>query len=64
MNSIIKYFKFIPDFTITMSLWVLYIFGFAFLYMPCLIVAFPLSRDREAMFQKLNHIFYGFFFSF
>jgi len=50
------------DFTVTLILWVYFIFGFLILYLPRYLAALG-AADREAGFQRLNHLFFSRFFS-
>jgi 1-acyl-sn-glycerol-3-phosphate acyltransferase len=59
----VRYRPFI-DIGITLSLWAYFIFGFLFFFSPFYMAASLLTKNREAVFQRLNHYFYRSFFFF
>lgn len=61
--SLFKIIKFPIDFILTCIYWFYFIFGYLLFYLPVLFLIKPFMRDKEALFQNVNQIFYrGFFF--
>lgn len=58
----LRIFKPLIDPLVTIILWTYYILGYIVFFSPFYAVAYLVSRDREAAFQKMNHIFYRSFF--
>lgn len=54
---------FLGDAWVTCALWAYFLFGFVLFFSPRYLWAALASRDRQAAFQRLNHRFYGGFFS-
>lgn len=63
MSASLKYLKPVADLVITLFLWAYFTLGYVAFFLPFYLLAFIFSGNREASFQKLNHMFYkGFFF--
>ncbi len=50
------------DLARTLALWAYFTFGYLALFLPAYIAARWLAEDREAAFQRLNHLFFRLFF--
>jgi len=62
MSVAFKYIKPIFDFSITLFIWIYFIFGYLAFFSPLYLASFLFSNDRETSFQRLNNIFYRSFF--
>jgi 1-acyl-sn-glycerol-3-phosphate acyltransferase len=62
MPPILRLFKPLIDFLLTLILWVYFTLGYIFFFIPIIILAYPFIHDRELLFQKMNHNFYRVFF--
>ena len=62
MSVAFKYIKPIFDFTITLFIWIYFIFGYLVFFSPLYLASFVFSSTRETSFQRLNHIFFRSFF--
>lgn len=56
-------FKPFIDLLVTLVLWTYYILGYIIFFSPFYLAAHLVARDREAAFQRMNHIFYRSFFA-
>lgn len=55
--------KFFVDSAITTFLWLYFLFGYSLIFIPIVLVLSPFSKNREMLFQKINHYYYRFFFT-
>jgi 1-acyl-sn-glycerol-3-phosphate acyltransferase len=62
MPLIIRLLKPLIDFLLTLTLWAYFTVGYIFFFIPIIILAYPFIREREILFQKMNHYFYRVFF--
>ncbi len=62
MSPLIRICKPLVDVAITLFLWSYFLFGYSLFFIPLLILLTPFSGRNEALFQKINHHFYRFFF--
>lgn len=61
-SFIMKWYHFLLDLSVTLVLWSYYTLGFVLFFAPFYLLATIFSKNRQAAFQKLNHIFYKGFF--
>ena len=61
-SFIMKWVYFLLDLSVTLVLWSYYTLGFVLFFSPFYLLATIFSKNRQAAFQKLNHIFYKGFF--
>ncbi|MCP4694186.1 MAG: 1-acyl-sn-glycerol-3-phosphate acyltransferase [Desulfobacterales bacterium] len=52
------------DLLITLGIWLYFTLGWVLLFFPRVLAAYFFAKDREASFQRLNHLFYRGFFTF
>ena len=50
------------DIVVTLTLWTYFTFGFLVFFSPFYLAAFLFAKNREIISQKLNHMFFSFFF--
>lgn len=62
MSTFSRISKFFTDSAITLFLWLYFLFGYSLLFIPIVIILTPFSGNREKLFQKINHVYYRFFF--
>ena len=61
-SFIMKWIHFLLDLSVTLVLWSYYTLGFVLFFAPFYFLAYIFAKNRQAAFQKLNHIFYKGFF--
>jgi 1-acyl-sn-glycerol-3-phosphate acyltransferase len=61
-SFIMKLYHFLLDLSVTLVLWSYYTLGFVLFFAPFYLLAAIFSKNRQAAFQKLNHLFYKGFF--
>ena len=61
-SFIMKWVHFMLDLSVTLLLWSYYTLGFVLFFAPFYFLAYIFAKNRQAAFQKLNHIFYKGFF--
>jgi len=57
-----RWYNFLFDLSVTLILWCYYTLGFVLFFSPVYFFAYCFAANRQAAFQKLNHIFYKGFF--
>lgn len=61
MHRAITLFKPAFDFFVTLVLWIYFITGFLFFYVPVIFIQYFFTEDREAVFQRTTHYYVRFF---
>jgi len=61
-NSIMKWYHFLRDLSVTLILWSYYTLGFVLFFAPFYVMAYCFVKNRQSAFQRLNHLFYKGFF--
>jgi 1-acyl-sn-glycerol-3-phosphate acyltransferase len=63
MLACLKHIKPLIDLFLTLTYWSYFTLGYIFLFSPFYVGTYLFRRNRERIFQRLNHLFYrGFFF--
>lgn len=55
-------YNFLLDLSVTLILWCYYTLGFVLFFAPFYLLVYCFSGNRQAAFQRLNHVFYKGFF--
>ena len=64
MRISFDHIKPIADVVITLVIWIYYIFSYLVFFSLCYFAASLFARDREIVFQRINHLYYRSFFFF
>ncbi len=57
-----RWLKPVADVAVTAVAWLYYTVGYLLVFGPCHLAALLFASDREGAFQKVNHLFYRYFF--